>query len=145
MTSERLQILLNFFVFRFRWTERLGFEICRCRLSFFVLLDKDQHHRKQSSVGGMRLLRLAIVHTAFGESRVEVTDKLLDMRELFMEVIEPKMRNSKGEKEKEKLAKKCRAKVRQVLKLSFVETDGDKNNIFRSNMREALTLNENKL
>lgn len=68
----------------------------------FVLLDKNQHHRKQSSVGGMRLLRLAIVHTAFGESRVEVTDKLLDMRELFVEVVEPKMRNTRYSEGKRK-------------------------------------------
>lgn len=67
------------------------------------LLNKHQHHRKQSSVGGVRLLRVTIAHVAFGEARIEVTYELLDVGELFVEIVKPKTSREKlGGKGKEK-------------------------------------------
>jgi hypothetical protein len=62
-------------------------------LSHEPLLNKHQHHRKQSSVGSVRLLRFAVVHIAFGETRIEITYELFDVGELFVKVIKPKMSN----------------------------------------------------
>jgi hypothetical protein len=79
MTSERLQTLFSFLLFVVFDGQRdcLRFVVV-ASISFFVLLNKDQHHRKQSSVGGVRLLRLA-VHAALGETRIEVADELFDV------------------------------------------------------------------
>lgn len=74
----------------------------RCRFLFAPPLNKHQHHCKQSSVGSVRLLGLAIVHIALGETRVKVTHVLLDVGELFVQVIEPKMRSGDGNKGEEK-------------------------------------------
>lgn len=60
-----------------------------CANISFRCLNEHHHCQQQSSVGGVRRLRVA-VHGAFRQSRVEVANELLDVRQLLVEILEPK-------------------------------------------------------
>lgn len=55
----------------------------------FRFLNEHHHCQQQSSVGGVRRLRVA-VHIALRQTRIEITYELLDVRELLVEIVEPK-------------------------------------------------------
>lgn len=67
-----------------------------CFACFFVSarrrqLNEHRHCQQQSSVGGVRRLRVT-VHVSFRQTRIEITYELLDVRELLVEIIKPKMK-----------------------------------------------------